>query len=714
MLAHTYGRVGSMSLGVYFLDADGLVVMANPQDRWARGTNLAEESHIRELRETRSRSVSMPFRDPASGRTAVALATPILRADGSLQAIIGGLVDMSGTEVLGPLGLARDLGRTGHAELVDGMGMVIASTEPDHSLRPGEHVPFYTRMFHERRWGVENVPYAREDMDPSAGETVYHVMAFAPLSSAPWGVAIGGSDWETFAPVRRLQRSFLLGGALALLVLWGLTLLVARALVRPLNTLTKAAARMAADDLDQPIRLAGEGEIAVLAESLEVMRGQMRRSLEAARQLSRQLESRVQERTEELAVRNRQLAAVTAVATAANEARDLARTLERCLDVTLEQTGMEAGAVRLRDPATKTLVVAASRGEFSQFPCWAQPVGPADCPCGHVAQHGAPVFLSSQEREQWSPACRAPADHAVTVLPLRFGMETLGVLYLSRARGGPPRAAERETLDAVANQLATAIRNARLLEELGRVQAQHELDRMKAEFISVVSHELRTPLGIIKGYATTLLRPDIAIDSQTQQEFLEAVTDESDKLNRMIEDLLDASRLQAGRFQVDRRTVSLRDLVQGALAGLEPQLTTRGHLLRVSLPAEEATVLIDPARFEQVIRNLVDNADRYSEPGTAIEVDARRDSQDIVVSVRDYGDGIPSDEMEEIFGPFYRGRNARRRGASGTGLGLAICRGIVEAHGGRLWAESAPGEGSVFTFSIPPVPPPSMGGSVVE
>ena len=149
------------------------------------------------------------------------------------------------------------------------------------------------------------------------------------------------------------------------------------------------------------------------------------------------------------------------------------------------------------------------------------------------------------------------------------------MLSLSRSHGTPPGAEERETLNTICSQIAIAIENARLLHELGRVEAQRELDRMKAEFMSAMSHELRTPLGFIKGYATTLLRDDIAVDPATRQEFLHIIDEESDKLQRMIDELLDASRLQAGRLQIDRKSVGLKGLLEATLHKAVPTTSHR-------------------------------------------------------------------------------------------------------------------------------------------
>jgi two-component system sensor histidine kinase KdpD len=457
---------------------------------------------------------------------------------------------------------------------------------------------------------------------------------------------------------------------------------------------------MAAGHLERQVRLDEGGEIGVLAESLETMRAQLRESLDNVRRWGEELESKVHDRTTELTFSNRRLAAVTAVATAANEVRDLRGMLERCLEAVLEQTQTEAAAVRLLERDGQ-LAVAASRGRYSDFPCQDRAVTLGECPCGVVFSSGSPLYLDTLARQRFRPPCRAPEAQALAVLPLRSRKGTLGVLYLSRSEGAAPGKEERRTLDAICHQIATAVDNTRLLEELRVLEARREMERLKAEFMSAVSHELRTPLGLIRGYTTTLQREDVEVDRPTRRQFLQVIAEETVKLQRMIDELLDASRLQAGRLSMEKKAVALGALIQEGVDRFRATLEQSGHAVLVHQPQQDHPVMADPLRVEQVLHNLLDNAVRYSGPGTVLEVYVAHEDGYGVVSVADRGDGIPEVEQERIFEPFYRGENAARRSIRGTGLGLAICRGIVEAHGGRIWVESSAGKGSTFFFTLP-------------
>lgn len=237
------------------------------------------------------------------------------------------------------------------------------------------------------------------------------------------------------------------------------------------------------------------------------------------------------------------------------------------------------------------------------------------------------------------------------------------------------------------------------------ISAEEELSRLKDEFLSTVSHELRTPLGYIKGYATTLLLPDAPQDEKTTRRCLEVIVEASDEIQELVGNLLDMSKIGAGVLSVEPRPVRLSSLARAAVERL--RVRTRGHRLRVAVPAYLPLAAADPHRTEQVLYNLIDNAIKYSPGGGRIAITAEAKGNEVEVSVADEGLGIPSDELGQLFSRFHRGKAARTRAIGGSGLGLAICKGIVEAHGGRIWAESpVPGRpegatpGTVLRFTL--------------
>lgn len=702
LLAEVFHAGGGAFTTLSLLDPNGRVVDSLGAGAPRVGADLAGRRFVERILTTGRRTTSAPFLD-SRGKPVVALGV-LVRDRGVVRGVLLGTLDLTGRDVMERLDAARRLGSTGHAELVGPGGIALASTEPGPPLSPGEHLAYYREMLRAAHPGIASVTVTPAHGEPAALENTRHAMAFVRLAEAPWAVALGGTDSETYAPARELRRTLLLAGGGSLAALWLLTLLGARLLVRPVRDLTRSAEEMASGNLDDPVRVSEGGEIGVLAQSLETMRAQLRDSLETVRRWGEELELKVGERTAELNARNRQLAAVSAIMSAADETHDLEGMLHRCLDVVLEETGMDAASVRLTGDGgepTETVV----RGDWGDFPC-------TGCTESFAAAGGGPVYLDGPGRERLHPGCAVAAE-ALVFLPLRGPSGVLGVLTLGRRRGGPPTQEERPVLSAICDQIAVAVENARLAAELRRLEARHEVQRLRSELISAVSHELRTPLGFIKGYATTLLRDDTPIDAATRRHFLEIIDEETDKLDHMIDELLDASRLQAGRLPIDAEPVALDALVTRAVDRARPMLEASGHAVSLRLPATSVPVLADPLRTEQVLDNLLENAGRYSDPGAPVEIGLLAEDGHALVSVTDHGDGIPPAELEQIFEPFYRGRNATRRGIRGAGLGLAICRGIVEAHGGEIWAENGPDRTTTFLVTLPlanPVVPYDPGG----
>lgn len=226
-----------------------------------------------------------------------------------------------------------------------------------------------------------------------------------------------------------------------------------------------------------------------------------------------------------------------------------------------------------------------------------------------------------------------------------------------------------------------------------------EAEDMKTTFISVISHELKTPVALIKGYAGTLRRKDVQWDPETLDEHLAVIEEESDRLNRLIDNLLDVSRLQAGVLKLDKGYVRMDRLAERVVETFRTQ--SQRHMFSLDFPSDFPVVPGDEQRLRQVLENLLSNAIKYSPDGGTIRVSGRVDKRYVYIAVTDEGIGIPESEQEQIFERFYRVENALSRRTQGAGLGLYLCRAIVEAHGGRIWVESKPGYGSTFVFTLP-------------
>ncbi|HEX8968849.1 MAG TPA: HAMP domain-containing sensor histidine kinase [Chloroflexota bacterium] len=245
----------------------------------------------------------------------------------------------------------------------------------------------------------------------------------------------------------------------------------------------------------------------------------------------------------------------------------------------------------------------------------------------------------------------------------------------------------------------TILRSMRYAIERQRLEgARRDLERQRDEFFSSVSHDLRTPVAAIKAAIGVVLANEPRDTPPALHRLLGNIDLAADELARLIDDLLEIARLQAGRVELWRSRVDLRDVVQRSLRSLEPLIQSRGQHLIVTQPETPVVVHVDAERLGRVLRNLVSNAQKYGREQGTISVTTIATDDEVTVSVADDGPGIPAEEQERIFERFYRVGGSL---VSGSGLGLAIARGLIELHGGRLWVDSALGRGSTFRLSLP-------------
>jgi two-component system sensor histidine kinase KdpD len=296
-------------------------------------------------------------------------------------------------------------------------------------------------------------------------------------------------------------------------------------------------------------------------------------------------------------------------------------------------------------------------------------------------------------------------------LPLTASHGTVGVLgvvpHEPRRLLAPDQV---HLLETFVGLTALAIERADLAREAERIRLQMETERLRSSLLSAVSHDLRTPLSVITGAVSTLLESDASLDSTVRQELLASALGEAERLNRLVANLLDMTRLEAGALEVRKEWQSLEEIVGAALARLSRPL--RDHEVVPCLQADLPLVPMDELLIQQVFVNLLENAAKYAPPGSPIEIRVSGSNGSLEVQVADRGPGLPASDLERVFDKFYRTPDTT--GRPGAGLGLAICRGIVELHGGKIWAENRPGGGAVFRFTLPladapprlPVAPP--------
>jgi len=369
---------------------------------------------------------------------------------------------------------------------------------------------------------------------------------------------------------------------------------------------------------------------------------------------------------------------------------DTRNTVENFLTILRKEFVFDNVAAYLQDEETGTLEIVYARAvgrakNAEADAAWGEDIANQVLAKKQLLIQKPENFLESRDRLQQAYLLGLPL-HADGILN--------GALVFVRF-GGPAYIDEHITVATLGAELLSVLFERRtwrkMNEELGELKQQIQLQE---DFVSTISHELRTPLGFIKGYSTSLLREDTSWDTETQKEFLSIIDEEADHLSLLIENVLESARLQSKtlplRFQPLRLDAVLRDVTA--------RIRSRYKELDVSLDLQSSTPIhADGVRIAQVFENLFTNAIKYA-PGSAIIVSLKQVGQSLIVTFFDHGPGIPAESLPLIFQRFYRVRTEK---ATGTGLGLYICKQIIDAHRGKIWAESNPGHGTTFFIELP-------------
>lgn len=413
------------------------------------------------------------------------------------------------------------------------------------------------------------------------------------------------------------------------------------------------------------------------------------------------------------------LSVLNTIAETANGTFDLQQVFDTTLDQLLTSIGWDMGTVYLWDERTHTLDLVSLAGmpEAMIRRRLFYKMGE-----GIIGQAAESRTLTRSEKceplAQGEPACEIalPLITAPGIL--------LGVLSIASSQPASLDEHDENLLSTVAQQVALTVDKSQLYqavsahaddleqqvalrtEELATaidelsvaLERAKEADKLKSMLLSTVSHELRTPLATIKGNASLLIEHHARIAPDMLSEHLQDIEEETDKLTDLISNLLEMSRIEAGMLHIQRDPVSIEDVLEGTMASAAVRMAE--HPLALDMPSGLPKVYGDPRRIEQILANLLDNAGKYSPPGSRIDVRASLDRDMVVVTVSDQGQGMTAEQQEHIFDRFYQIQPSSP-GIRGIGLGLAICRGLVEAHDGEIWVESEVGKGSTFSFSLP-------------
>ncbi len=384
---------------------------------------------------------------------------------------------------------------------------------------------------------------------------------------------------------------------------------------------------------------------------------------------------------------------------------DLNKLLDLIICTAGELVDAEAASILLADERTGELFFAASTGSSKEELQHIQ-VPIKGSIAGAIYTNGEPLIAEdvSKDHRHFTGVDQSLQFQTRQILgvPLLVRDRCIGVLEaLNKLGDASFRKDDVAMLSTLASQAAIAIDNARLVSRLREAnRSLAELDQLKSNFISIASHELRTPLMIVQGYASFLSEQVTEEASQDLAMVLRGVR----KLQSVIDQMTNLSYLEGSQVDLEQEYFVLQELIDEVLVDWEQMMEAKGLELRQQLPQAEIYVQADRAKVALVMNNLLSNAVAFTPQGGRVEISVRPLTGAVAISVIDTGVGIPKEELNRIFDPFYQVESHLTRHHEGLGLGLAIARQVVRQHGGRIWAESVVGRGSRFTFTLPSVP----------
>lgn len=575
----------------------------------------------------------------------------------------------------------------------------------------------------ERSWEQRDFSQQPEIEAALAGDPVLRTDFVSELDGRPLAVAMARSrqhGWaaaaawpasDAFGPANEARsRELGLFIAIATVALIG-TVLVASSLTRPVRQLASGVVAFGRGDLDHRIQIRAADELGQLGAAFNTMACQIQgvlHELRAARAAAESGRLEAERARAEAELAGRRATFLAEAGAALSESLDYAATLQRvanlavptvadwCVVDVVERDGrVSRVAAAHAAPAMAEEISKLRRGYVPQLDWW-------DHPVAAVLRDGAPVILPEMDQAALRTVAR-DAEHLrllqhlgtrwLMVVPLSTRGRILGTITFATGDSGRRYDASDLTLvESLANRAAVAVDNARLFTETERAVS------VRDEFLASASHELRTPISHIKGFVSSLRQSDVEWDEEIQQDFLAEIERETDRLAKLIGDLLDMTRLESGGLdQVERAPARLSDIVTGGLDRVRGLV--RKHTVQVDVPADLPVVLADASQLERVIANLTENAAKFSPEESSIRISSSERHGMVELRVEDEGPGISTDQLEQVFEKFYRGRNGTPA-VPGTGLGLSICRRIVEAHGGRIRAEQS-ARGARLVIELP-------------
>ncbi len=626
---------------------------------------------------------SFQVTDEVETKYVFGLAVPIM--DGSGQRMIGAIQMIHHVEPFFDIVTRVKIGETDHTMLASSDGELLFCPVfliKNHVL----HSELISAIFQDQPgWAA-----TRFDVHYGGPESIN---GFAPLaiSTSIHPSSFGGHKWviftsqnpkETYAPINALLRWIVLSGVFGLGILTLSGIYVAHRIVKPIEELQKGAELIGSGNLGHRLRLKTGDEIEELAEAFNEMADKLKSSYDG-------LEQKVAERTRELEVMNK-----------INRIISSSLRIEEVFEVFAEEITQlipyERISIALLDKAAQQIEVRMVKTKGESLITKQSRQSKKGTVIGWVVDQTKPFIRADALEKQEFIEDRLVLSEGLRsyiVIPIISKQHPVGTFNLASNRPEAYSEKDLAVLLPIAEQLAIAVENAHLF------AVTKELDKLKSEFVSKVSHELRTPLTSIQGFAEILLSYN-DVDPKTRHEFLNIIHEESERLTRLINDVLDLSKIEAGKVEWHIQPFEIGSVLNMVSKSMITIALEKNIPIAVEVPHSLPSVRGDRDQVVQVVSNLLSNALKFTKRGR-VDMGAKREGQLVLVYVSDTGIGIPPRDLPKIFEKFHQLSDYEIAKPKGTGLGLSICREIITYLGGKIWCESQAGKGSTFYFTLP-------------